>query len=147
MIFREAFIADIPQIQVVRNSVKENMLSDQSLVTDKDCEEFLTIRGKGWVCQSNDTILGFAIADLKENNIWALFVHPDHEKKGIGQQLQQIMLEWYFSRSRQTVWLCTTPGTRAEDFYRKYGWKEAGMHGNEIKFELDYPDWLNNVRS
>ena len=32
-IFREALIADIPQITIVRNSVKENMLSDPGLVT------------------------------------------------------------------------------------------------------------------
>ena len=51
MIFREATIDDIKQIQVVRNSVKENTLSNPNLVTDKDCEEFLSIRGKGWVCE------------------------------------------------------------------------------------------------
>lgn len=47
--FREAVVADIPQIQLVRNSVRENMLSDPSLVTDAACCEYLTIRGIGWV--------------------------------------------------------------------------------------------------
>ncbi len=46
---REARIEDIPQIQRVRNSVKENILSDPSLVSDADCEEYITKRGKGWV--------------------------------------------------------------------------------------------------
>jgi hypothetical protein len=41
IIIREAQPEDIPQIQIVRNSVKENTLSDPGLVTDKDCEEFL----------------------------------------------------------------------------------------------------------
>ncbi len=107
MIFREATISDITQIHTVRNSVKENMLSDPALVTDKDCAEFLTIRGKGWVCEIDGNIVGFSIADLKENNIWALFVHPGHEKKGIGKELQQLMLEWYFNQTHQTVWLGT----------------------------------------
>jgi len=40
MIFREATIADIPQMQVVRNAVKENILSNPGLVTDKDYEAF-----------------------------------------------------------------------------------------------------------
>jgi hypothetical protein len=74
MIFREANISDIPQIQIVRHSVKENVLSDPALVTDKDCEEFLTAHGKGWVCEIDGTVVGFSIADLKEKNIWALFV-------------------------------------------------------------------------
>ena len=66
MIFREALITDIPQIQIVRNEVKENVLSDPSLVTDKDVEDFITRRGKGWVCETDNRIVGFAIADLKE---------------------------------------------------------------------------------
>jgi hypothetical protein len=64
MLFREARITDIPQIQVVRNSVKENMLSNPALVTDKDCENYLVNRGKGWVCEIDDRIVGFAIVDL-----------------------------------------------------------------------------------
>jgi ribosomal protein S18 acetylase RimI-like enzyme len=85
MKIREARIEDIPQIQIVRNSVKENTLSDPNLVTDKDCEEFLFERGKGWVCEVDNQIVGFSIVDIKENNIWALFLHPDFEQKGIGR--------------------------------------------------------------
>lgn len=125
MIFREAQIRDIPQIQVVRHSVKENVLSNPALVTDKDCEEFLTVRGKGWVCEMDGTVVGFSIADLEENNIWALFVHPEHEAKGIGKRLHKEMLDWYFDQKRETVWLGTAPNTIAEKFYRLNGWREV----------------------
>ena len=142
MIFREAQISDIPQIQVVRHSVKENVLSDPSLVTDQDCEEFLTVRGKGWVCETDGTVVGFSIADLQEKNIWALFVHPDHEAKGIGKRLHKEMLDWYFTQTKETVWLGTSPDTKAEKFYRRHGWKEVGLHGKgEIKFEMSFEDW------
>lgn len=144
MIFREAKSTDIKQIQVVRNSVTENALSNPDLVSDKDCEEFLFERGKGWVCEIENQIVGFAIADLKEDNIWALFIHPDFEKKGIGKKLHDIMLDWYFSQSKEKVWLGTAFNTRAESFYRKAGWTETGMHGTkEIKFEMTYKNWLN----
>lgn len=144
MKIRVAELKDIPQIQIVRNAVKENMLSDPSLVTDEDCKEFITVRGKGWVCEMDEKIVGFAIADLKENNIWALFIDPNFEKKGIGKQLHDKMLDWYFTQTKENVWLGTAPGTRAEQFYRKAGWKETGMHGKgEIKFEMSYSDWLN----
>lgn len=101
MIITEAEISDIPQIQMVRHSVKENVLSDPALITDKDCEEFLTARGKGWVCEVDGTIVGFSIADLKENNIWALFVHPQYVAKGIGKRLHKKMLNWYFSKTKR----------------------------------------------
>jgi hypothetical protein len=79
MIYREAKIEDIPQIQIVRNSVKENVLSNPDLVTDQDCVHYMTVRGKGWVCEVDHEIVGFAIADLQAHNIWALFLQPEFE--------------------------------------------------------------------
>jgi len=142
MKIRQAKIDDIVQIQAVRNSVKENTLSNPDLVTNEDCEEFITNRGKGWVCEIDQEIVGFSIADLKENNIWALFLRPEFEKRGIGKQLHDIMLDWYFEKTRTNVWLGTSPGTRAEKFYRRAGWTEIGIHGKgEIKFEMTYSNW------
>lgn len=142
MIFREATPQDIPQIQIVRNSVKENMLSNPALVSDDDCLEFITQRGKGWVCEANGTITGFAIADLKDDNIWALFIHPDFEGRGIGSTLQKMMLNWYFLQGKENVWLGTAPHTRAEQFYRKWGWAENGTNGaKEIRFEMSHAAW------
>ena len=46
MIFKEAQAAAIPQIQVVRNLVKENDLSDPRSVTNEDCENYLLNRVK-----------------------------------------------------------------------------------------------------
>lgn len=144
MKFREATAEDIPQMQIVRNSVRENRLSDPALVSDKDCEEYITIRGKGWVCEFDNKIVGFSIADLKENNIWALFVHPEYEGKGIGKRLYTAMMDWYFSQTKETVWLGTAPGTRAEEFYKRNGWRVVGTHGKgETKFEMSYSDWKN----
>ncbi len=132
-------------MQVVRNAVKENVLSDPALVSDKDCEEFLMVRGKGWICEIEGNVAGFSIVDLKDNNIWALFVHPEHEGKGIGKNLHDVMVDWYFEQAATTVWLGTAPGTRAEKFYRAAGWKEVGMHGKgEIKFEISLEDWKKN---
>jgi GNAT superfamily N-acetyltransferase len=147
MNIRAAEVKDIPQIQVVRNLVKENRLSDQALVPDRDVEDYITRRGRGWVCEINGQVVGFAIADLVDNNIWALFIHPDFEKLGIGKKLHDEMMNWYFSETDKTVWLGTSPKTRAELFYRKAGWKEIGMHGKgEIKFEMTKDEWrsLNN---
>ncbi|HYJ65130.1 MAG TPA: GNAT family N-acetyltransferase [Parafilimonas sp.] len=142
MLFREATIADIPQMQIVRHLVKENVLSNPVLVTDEDCKNYITIKGKGWVCEVNNFIIGFSIADLVDKNIWALFVHPEFERKGIGKKLHDTMLTWYFNQTRETVWLSTAPNTRAEKFYRKAGWKDVGKHGKkEIKFEMNYDDW------
>jgi GNAT superfamily N-acetyltransferase len=142
MIFREAQKSDIPRIQKVRNSVRENTLSDPALVPDKDVEDYITRRGKGWVCETGKTIAGFAIVSVSDHNVWALFIEPGFEKKGIGRTLHDTMMNWYFEQTRETIWLGTAPGTRAETFYRKAGWVETGIHGKgEIRFEMTAALW------
>ena len=144
MIIREAQLGDIQQIQLVRNAVKENMLSDPALVPDKDVVDYITRRGKGWVSEIDAVITGFSIVSVMDNNVWALFMDPNYEAKGVGKKLHNVMLDWYFSQTEKTIWLSTSPGTRAEAFYRKAGWKEAGLYGKgEIKFEMTYLDWKN----
>lgn len=143
---RTALKSDIPSMQVVRNSVKENKLSNPALVTDKDVENYILNRGKGWVCEINSNIVGFAIADLVGKNIWALFVEPRVEKMGIGRRLHQVMVNWYFNKQKETLWLSTSPGTRAAEFYPKLGWKQVGTYGKgELKFELTYEGWLKAI--
>lgn len=148
MMFREANKADIKQIQIVRNSVTENILSNPELVTDADCLEYITKRGKGWVCEIGGKIVGFSIVDLKENNVWALFVQSNYDKRGIGRQLHDLMLDWYFNQTPKNMWLGTAPDTRAEYFYRKSGWVEIGIHGKgEIKFEMTSKNWKNRSKA
>lgn len=141
MNFRQAIPEDIPQIQIVRNSVKENQLSNPNLIPDDLVEEFITKRGKGFVCEIDDKIVGFSIVDFVENNVWALFLLPDFEGKRIGKKLHQLMLDEYFSKTKETIWLSTEANSRAEIIYKKQGWKNAGFHGNEVKFEMSFEDW------
>jgi ribosomal protein S18 acetylase RimI-like enzyme len=41
----------------------------------------------------SDAVLGFAVADLQERNIWTLFVRPEYQGRGIGRTLYQTMLK------------------------------------------------------
>jgi len=140
-IFSEADLPDIGEMHEVRMSVKENMLSNPALISHDDYENFLRQRGKGWVCRINEMIVGFTIVDLVRHNVWALFVRPGFEGQGIGRRLHYLMVDWYFNQSASTLWLSTAPETRAALFYERAGWKQAGNHGKEIKFEMTWNDW------
>ncbi|MBK6642177.1 MAG: GNAT family N-acetyltransferase [Bacteroidetes bacterium] len=141
MQFREAQVTDIPQMMEIRNSVKENQLSDPALISFDDYSTFISNRGKGWISLEDELVTGFAVVDLVEHNVWALFVRPGYEGNGIGTILQQLLLTWYFQQTSHPVWLSTSPGTRAETFYRKSGWHETGVYGKgEIRFERNKPD-------
>ena len=87
--FRETKVYDIQQRHHIRKSVKENILLNPNSITDADYQEFITVRGKGWVCENENLILGFSIVDIQDRNVWALFVHPDYEGNGIGKKLQE----------------------------------------------------------
>jgi GNAT superfamily N-acetyltransferase len=142
MIIREAVTADIPQIQVVRKLVKENPLPDPLLVTDADCADYIIHRGKGWVCEVGNRIVGFSIISVKDNNVWALFIQPGYDRQGIGRKLHDVMMDWYFTQTDQPVWLGTAPGTRAEKFYEAAGWTRTGIRSNgEIRFEMSQSQW------
>ncbi|MDP2387071.1 MAG: GNAT family N-acetyltransferase [Bacteroidota bacterium] len=141
MIYREANTLDIEAMHVIRLAVKENVLGNPLAVTESDYINFITTKGKGWVCEFNNKILGFAIIDTESNNIWALFVDPEHERKGIGTKLHNMMLDWYFAQYSERLWLGTTPNSKAEKLYRKKGWKEIGVEKNgDLRFELTSSD-------
>lgn len=138
MVFREATIADIKGMSRVRMSVKENILSNPALVTPESYREMLEEKGAGWVCEIGGVIVGFAIVDLTDANIWALFVDPDHDKKGIGRNLHDTMLDWSFKQGINKLWLSTEPGSRAESFYHKAGWEITGLTASgEVRFEME----------
>ncbi|RPD46873.1 GNAT family N-acetyltransferase [Hymenobacter sediminis] len=142
MLFREAQLTDIPQLSWVRLSVQENRLSDPGRITVQDYTEYLSQRGKCWVCEVAGEVVGFGIADLVGRSIWALFVQPEFAGQGIGKQLHDRMLDWYFGQTTEPVWLRTDPGSRAEEFYRRRGWQDTGrMQGGEIRFEMTVEVW------
>lgn len=144
---RNALPEDIPALHTIRVAVNENKLSDPSRIRAEDYREFLLEKGKGWVAEIQGQVAGFAIVDLKGCNVWALFIDPAHEGKGLGRALHAQMLHWYFEQTSQPLWLSTAPGTRAERFYRLAGWNDTGPYGSgEIRFEMKTDDWQSQFR-
>jgi GNAT superfamily N-acetyltransferase len=70
-----------------------------------------------------------------------LFVDPHFDKQGIGRQLHDLMLQWYFEQTTHTVWLSTEVKSRAEKFYRSAGWTEAGLYKVRNKIEIVFTQW------
>jgi GNAT superfamily N-acetyltransferase len=138
MLFREAKSTDIPKMHAVRLAVNENKLSDPDLIKPADYQRRLEECGKGWVCEIDDTIVGFAIVDVEEARVWALFMDPAHEGQFIGRMLHDMMITWCFAREIPKLTLTTEPNTRAERFYTKAGWVKIGETANgEVVFELE----------
>jgi GNAT superfamily N-acetyltransferase len=141
-IITEAVLGDIPDIHRVRMSVRENVLRDPSRVTDADIARVIERAGKGWVCRIGGSVCGFSFANGETRNIWALFVEPGFERRGIGRRLHDRAVHWLFERGCQTIWLATEPDTRAEGFYRAADWTAKELEPNgDRRFELTPQDW------
>ena len=126
--------------------VKENRLNNPLLVEEKDYVNCLTREGKGFLCEIDGKITGFAIVDTVKDNFWAFFVDPAFEGNGIGRKLEEIILNWYFNNGKQSISLSTAPNTRAEKFYISSGWTQSGStkHG-ELIFEMKVEDWKSQM--
>jgi GNAT superfamily N-acetyltransferase len=141
-ILLEARVSDIPEMHRVRTSVRENVLSDPTRVTPADYEQMMTSnRGKAWVYRLDGAIRGFSFADLEKRNLWALFVEPGFEGRGIGLLLHDCALGWMFENGVEKVWLTTDQNTRARKFYERAGWQATGIEGNECRLEIDVHRW------
>jgi GNAT superfamily N-acetyltransferase len=132
---------DVPDMHRIRMSVRENRLLDPARVQPADYGPMLTRDGRGWVAELDHQVVGFAIADLSHANIWALFVNPDHEGRGVGRALHDAMMAWVFASGPERVSLTTDPGTRAERFYQAAGWRHVGTEHGESRYELCRQDW------
>ncbi|HEV2148022.1 MAG TPA: GNAT family N-acetyltransferase [Longimicrobiaceae bacterium] len=142
MHIRVASAADIPEMHRIRMSVRENQLADPALVQPHHYRSMLEEHGRGWVAEVDGRIAGFAIADLARSNVWALFVDPAFERRGVGRGLHDVMMGWLFASGADRVWLSTDPGTRAEHFYRSAHWRQAGPDaGGEVRYEISREDW------
>ena len=73
---RRATVADIEGMHKVRMSVNENRLSDPARIGAEDYRALLEGAGRGWVFEIEGAIVGFAIGDHDQRNIWTLFVAP-----------------------------------------------------------------------
>ena len=132
---RNAVEADIPRIVEIRGAVRENRLRDPSRVTLDDIRWFIANPGI-FVWEEDGRIVGFAAADPRNGNIWALFMDQDYEGRGFARRLFERACAVLRAAGCARMWLTTTPGTRAERFYLKAGWTVAGIEGDQLVFEF-----------
>jgi GNAT superfamily N-acetyltransferase len=139
--FREATGADMPGISRVRTAVTENALTLEQLaargVTDASVAASFLKDSKGWVAIGGGEIVGFSIADRTSNSIFALFVLPGHEGRGIGGRLFELAVSWLWDNGAARIWLTTDPQSKAARFYERRGWVAMGRsERGDMRYEL-----------
>lgn len=137
---RAAIAADIPAIWEVRYAVTENTLTP-GRISDEDVRQAIEDTGRGWVIERTDGpgLDAFAIGEAHGGQVWALFVHPRAQGRGLGDALHRALLDWFATLPLRTLWLNTGHDTRARGFYERRGWASVGTHGHD-ELRLERPN-------
>lgn len=130
---RPATVVDVPTLFAIRTAVHENHMSRDELaaagVTPASVADLVRSPDAGtWLGLWKGAPAGFAMARVDPGDVFALFVLPGMEGRGIGKALLAQAETWLASRDVATAWLLTggQPGLRAAAFYEARGWTAMG---------------------
>ncbi|WP_186373889.1 GNAT family N-acetyltransferase [Yersinia rohdei] len=136
---RTAQLSDIDGMFEVRTSVIENHLSREEMrqlgITESVVADMIEKNHCSWVATENDKIIGFTMILPDEGCLFAAFVLPEYEGRGIGRRLV-VLAEQELFKYHEIVWLETDKNSRAAKFYIQLGWgNETNINGTDIKLE------------
>jgi len=139
MTIRAATPDDIDGLFHVRTSVRENTLTCEELeemgITKAAVTAMIQNSPSAWVAAEDQKIVGFSMIIPEDACLFAAFVLPEYEKRGIGKQLVQAAEEALFQQ-HAVIWLETGKNTRAAGFYRHTGWgNETAADDGDIRLE------------
>ncbi|QCI98145.1 GNAT family N-acetyltransferase [Agrobacterium larrymoorei] len=134
---------DVAALFNVRTSVRENHMSRESLselgITYTSVSKMISASPCAWVAVSDNEIVGFSMIDVPNASLFAAFVLPAHEAKGLGTQLIAVAESELF-KHHSLIWLETDRDSRAAGFYRHLGWREERKaEGNQIRLTKARP--------
>lgn len=127
----------------VRTAVKENVLTLQQLaelgVTPDAIAELIRSAACIWVAEADGEVVGFAMVELDTACLFAAFVLPQYEGRGMGRDLVAVCEQALF-RDHALAWLETDGRSRAAGFYRRLGWAHAADLGDgDVRLEKRRP--------
>jgi GNAT superfamily N-acetyltransferase len=133
---RKATRADYPRISEIRLAVRENRLSKSKYELVERAAIWIFDNSTFWVWDEGGAIQGFSAADPRDGTIFALFVDPSYEGRGIGRALLPMACQSLRDSGHAVATLTTGADTRAERFYRLEGWTEIGRQDDgQIVFQ------------
>ena len=138
--YRYATAADIDAMSRICLAVSENRLSDPGRITGAMYIDYLDRLGRSWVGEVDGAVAGFAAADKVDGALWALFIDPAQEGRGIGKHLLALAADYLFAQGHECLVLSTGAGTRADAFYAAQGWQRGPMKNQvEVIYKLPRP--------
>lgn len=138
-LIRPAEVSDVGDMFRIRSAADENTMTPQELAAAGVTPGAIALAVQSdpcaWVATAGGATVGFAMVDLHSACLFALFVLPPYQGKGIGTRLVRACEDALFSR-HATAWLETSADSRAARLYRRLGWgADADVGGGDVRLE------------
>lgn len=140
-LIRLATLADIDTVFAIRTAVRQNHLSHEQLadlgITPQVLADSIREAPCIWGAQVNGLLAAFSMVDLAEGEVFAMFVLPAYEGRGLGRRLMAVAEAALFER-HDRVFLVTDgrDEIRANGFYQRLGWSKVGqVDGDDVRYE------------
>ena len=134
---RETDCEAIIGVWFAASQVATPFLSDEFLVDERDnIRKIWLPKAETWVYEAEDTVAGFI--SLIDNEVGAIFVHPDYQGRGIGRALMD-----HAASLRDYLYLDVfEENAVGRRFYDRYGFQLEHKHVHEqtgqMQIRMDY---------
>lgn len=138
---RPATTADIEALFEIRTSVVQNHLSREQMlelgITPTSLAQAIEAAPCAWLAEVEGAPVAFAMVDLDDACVFALFVKPAFEGQGLARRLMAEAEAALFARHSR-IWLETDgrDSVRANGFYRRLGWAVVEqLEEGDVRYE------------
>ena len=140
-LIRAATQDDVDMLFEIRTSVVQNHLSIEQMaelgITPQLLADSMREAPCVWIAEVDGQPVAFAMVDLAEGEVFAMFVLPSHENLGLGRQLMAVAEAALFEH-HDRLFLITDgrDEIRANGFYRHLGWSVVErVEGDDVRYQ------------
>lgn len=122
MVYRPIEPDDVPALFAVRVATDENRYTREELtalgITEVTALAKLQGSYRGWPCETEGQVVGFAIGDRATGELWVIALLPEYVKRGIGSELIRRVEAWMWGEGWSELRLTTDTDTRLRAYSR-----------------------------
>ncbi|WP_438868391.1 GNAT family N-acetyltransferase [Pseudomonas sp. L1(2025)] len=140
-LIRLATLADIDTLFTIRTAVVQNHLSREQMaglgITPQVLADSIREAPCVWLAEVEGEPAAFSMVNFDSGEVFAMFVLPAYEGRGLGRQLMAVAEAALFEH-HQTLYLITDgrDEVRANGFYQRLGWMQVGrVDGDDVRYE------------
>lgn len=145
VMIRVATREDVDSLFEIRTSVEQNHLSREQMaalgITPQVLGQAIEDSKCVWIAEVEGQPLAFVMIDRETGELFAMFVRPGHENRGLGRRLMWVAEAALFEQ-HERIFLITDgrQDIRANGFYQRLGWVLAGQADNDdVRYEKCRP--------